>query len=499
VDLGVGERMPVDYEKYTRPRLKKIFDLKQRLARYDAENQMDAYRPYDWQLRSHKAGLTHGQVLDMCANQVGKTEGVRFEMAYHATGRYPKWWEGRVFKKPVLIWACGVSNELVRDVLQDKLFGDPATHPDSFGTGSVPKKYLDVSKIVKKPQVPNAFSQVPVKHISGGFSTIILKSYESKKKAFMSKAVDIIVLDEEPPMDIMSSCLVRQVNKQNSLLKMTFTPENGMTEVVSQFMNDIQPGQFLTTATWDDAPHLTPEKKEQILKAIPLWERDMRSKGIPVFGDGLVFPISDDDIAIDAFKIPDHFRRIAGLDIGGWNHPTACTWVAYDEDADIVYITDTYRSDSKLLSSHASSIRQRDNNTLVAYPHDAEKTDRGGEKVAQQYRDEGVNMMHTHFTNPPAEGEMEGKGGNAVAPGLVEMFNRMVTGRLKVFRHLNDWFKEKAMYHTKDGNLVRKNEDIMSASRYAVMSIRHARAKVSFRNNVRVMRGAVDPLDFLMN
>lgn len=491
--------MAVDYRSMPEEKLRKIWDLRQKIERYDAENQMDGYIPYEWQKESHEAGRENGQVLDMCANQVGKTYGLKYELAYHATGRYPDWWKGRVFKKPVLIWACGTTNELTRDVLQGELFGDPATHPSSFGTGSIPKKYLDTEKVVKKPQVPNAFAQVPVKHITGGWSTIIMKSYDAKKRAFMSKAVDIIALDEEPPVDIMSSCLVRQVNKPNSLLKMTFTPENGMTDVVSQFMNDLQKGQAFIQATWDDAPHLTDEKKAQILKAIPIWERDMRSRGIPVFGDGLVFPVSDDEIAIPAFKIPDHFRRIAGLDIGGWNHPTACVWVAYDEDADIVYITDTYKSDNKLLSVHASSIRQRGKDILVAYPHDAERADRGGSKVAEQYRDEGVNMMHTHFTNPPAEGEMEGKGGNAVAPGLTEMFNRMVSGRLKVFGHLNDWFKEKAMYHTKDGNLVRKNEDLMSASRYAVMSIRHARAKVMWGNKVKVMRGGVNPIDFLMN
>ncbi len=479
---------------------KRYLELLKLRLQYDLENQMDMYVPYPWQTKSHNAGRDNGQVLDMCANQVGKTYGLKFELAYHATGRYPSWWEGRKFMKPVLIWACGTTNELTRDVLQNELFGDPATHPVSFGTGSISRKYLDAEKIVKKPQVPNAFAQVPVKHLSGGWSTIIMKSYDAKKRAFMSKAVDIIALDEEPPVDIMSSCLVRQVNKPNSLLKMTFTPENGMTDVVAQFMNDLQKGQAFIQATWDDAPHLTEEKKNQILKAIPIWERDMRSKGIPVFGDGLIFPISDDEIAIPAFKPSDHLRRIAALDIGGWNHPTACVWVYYDDDTDIIYITDTYKSEGKSLAEHASSLRARGKDILIAYPHDAERADRGGDKVAQQYRDEGCNMMHTHFTNPPADGEADGKGGKSVAPGLIEMYNRMLSGRLKVFNHLSDWFREKAMYHTKDGNIVRRNEDIMSASRYAVMSVkRFGIAKSTMTNRVRVMRGSVNPIDFLMN
>jgi len=488
------------YRKLADDKLKKIYEMKAKIAKLDSENLMDFYRPYEWQMRSHELGATCGQVLDMCANQVGKTEGLRFEIAYHSTGRYPSWWTGRVFKKPLLIWACGTTNELTRDVLQDKLFGDPATFPESFGTGSIAKKYLDVNKVVKKPQVPNAFAQVPVKHITGGWSTIIMKSYDAKKRAFMSKAVDIIALDEEPPVDIMSSCLVRMVNKPNSLLKMTFTPENGMTDVVSQFMTDLRPGQGFVQATWDDAPHLTREKKEQILSAIPIWERDMRSKGIPVFGDGLIFPIPDDEIAIPAFKIPDHFRRLAAIDFGGWAHPTAGAWAAYDDDTDIIYITDTYKSEGKSVAEHADCFRNKGKDIPIAYPHDGEKADRGGTKLAQQYRDKGCNMLHTHFTNPPAEGEDEGKGGNAVAPGLIEMLNRMQSGRLKVFNHLNDWFKEKAMYHTKDGNIIRKGEDIMSASRYAVMSvIRYGQAKYTVRHRIKVMQGHVNPIDFLMN
>jgi len=108
-------------------------------------------------------------------------------------------------------------------------------------------------------------------------------------------------------------------------------------------------------------------------------------------------------------------------------------------------------------------------------------------------------MLPSHFTNPPADGEKYEGGGKAVAPGLVEMLSRMQTGRLKVFSHLSDWFKEKALYHTKDGNIIRKGEDIMSASRYAVMSVvRYGVATNIHRHRVKVMRSSIDPLDFLM-
>lgn len=482
--------------------LKKSLKLSGGVLTLREQNKMLGYKPYglskgdpsSWQLDFHNSGSKFQQRLLCAALRIGKSYCGSFEDACHLTGRYPDWWEGYRFDRPIRLWAAGVSNEKTRDALQAFLFGDP-NDPDSFGTGMIPRECLDPNKITKKPQVPNAYASIKVKHVSGKWSTCDLKAYEQKAKSFMSLEVDAIHLDEEPARDIMAQCLVR-----SKLLYMTFTPESGMTEVVAQFMNDIDDRyQCFITAGWDDAPHLTPEWKESRIATLLPYERDAKTKGIPTFGDGLIFPIMDDEITCDPFKIPDHYRILAGMDFGGWNHPTACVWIAYNDDTDIVYIYDTYKSKEKLVSEHADSIRSRGPHIEVIYPHDAEKADRGGTKLAQLYRDKMVKMFHVHFTNPPADGEMEGKGGNAVAPGLQEMFSRMQTGRLKIFSNLLDWFKEKSMYHTKDGKVVRKGEDIMSASRYAVMSIRHARARVSRNNRVRVMSGVVNPIDFLMN
>ena len=75
-------------------------------------------------------------------------------------------------------------------------------------------------------------------------------------------------------------------------------------------------------------------------------------------------------------------------------------------------------------------------------------------------------MLGSHCTNPD--------GGNSVEPGIMEMFQRMQSGRLKIFNHLGDWFAELRMYHRKDGKIVKERDDIMSATRYAIMSLRYA-------------------------
>ena len=95
-------------------------------------------------------------------------------------------------------------------------------------------------------------------------------------------------------------------------------------------------------------------------------------------------------------------------------------------------------------------------------------------------------MLPFHFENPPALGEK--KGGNSVEAGLMEMLDRMEHGRFKVFNTLYDWFEEYRMYHRKDGKLVKLKDDLMSATRYATMSLRHSTTQNSRWNNVQMSK-----------
>ncbi len=461
--------------------------------RREKTNLIAKYEPYDFQLRFHAAGSWASQRLLIAANRVGKTESAAAETTYHLTGRYPDWWEGKRFRKPVLCWACGASNEKTRDTVQKKLFGDPMS-ATSWGTGFVPRDCLsgvdDAERRVRRPNVANALQAVAVKHctdgISDGWSIVALKSYEAGIQTFTSESVDVIWLDEEPPGFIMTQCLARQVDNPG-ILYMTFTPEYGMTQVVDAFLNHLQEGQCVINATWADAPHLTPERIKQILAALPEHERDMRSKGIPILGSGLVFPVTDEEIKCRPFEIPPWYRLIAGLDIGAWNHDTAVAWIAYNADNDTVYVFDEYKAQGKTPPIHAAAIKARGDDILVVYPHDCNKGDRhSGETVAEMYRKLGVNLHHTHWTNPPPLGKEEGEGNISVDAGLIEMLTRMETGRFKVFETCTKWFEEKRMYHRKDGKIVRVNDDLMSASRYATMMLRHAGTRMKAKENISI-------------
>jgi phage terminase large subunit-like protein len=428
-------------------------------------NRILKYSPYGYQEKFHQEGHDCPQRILMAANRVGKTFCGAAETAYHLTGLYPDWWQGRRFDKPVRVWVAGESNDTTRDIIQKELFGNPQD-PNQKGTGAVPLQYIE--ETIRKPGVPNAYSAALVRHKTGENSIISFKAYEQGFEKFMGEAVDVVWLDEEPRHEIFSQCITRTADT-DGIVYMTFTPEKGMTNVVSNFMNDLKPGQSLITATWDDVDHLDAKTKEQLLAVYSPAERDMRSKGIPVFGSGLVYPVKEEDVVCEDFDIPSHFLQLAAIDFG-FDHPTAVSWVAYDPDDDIIYVYDEYRRTKETPLTHAAVINNRTPGIPVAFPHDGLQHDKGsGIQLAQQYRDLGVYMLPDHFSNPPAEGKLNGN--NSIEAGISLLLQRFETGRLQIFMSCTETLEELRLYHRKNGRVVPIKDDLLSAMRYAALSI----------------------------
>src|ERR1700679_1811221 len=115
------------------------------------------------------AGQTHRERLMLAANRVGKTEGVGgYELTLHLTGKYPEWWTGRRFSRPVRSWACGDTSKTVREIIQHKLLGPPG----SWGTGLIPGDSIE--RVVRGSGVPDTAEIVYVKHASGGISPLVM-------------------------------------------------------------------------------------------------------------------------------------------------------------------------------------------------------------------------------------------------------------------------------------------------------------------------------------
>jgi hypothetical protein len=170
-----------------------------------------------------------------------------------------------------------------------------------------------------------------------------------------------------------------------------------------------------------------------------------------------------------------------GMDFG-WDHPTAVVWGAWDRDTDTVHIYDCYRKKEATPVIHAATIKAKGAWIPVAWPHDGLQHDKGsGEELANQYRKLGVNMLKEKASHPAQPGEEEGTGGNGVEAGIMDMLDRMQTGRLKVADHLNDWFDEFRLYHRKDGKIVKLDDDLLSATRYLIMMLRFAKVNTEKR------------------
>ena len=86
-----------------------------------------------------------------------------------------------------------------------------------------------------KPGVPDAIEAITVRHITGGKSRIMLKSYDQGRDSFVGTEQHVVWLDEECVRDIYVECLTRTLTT-GGLVLLTFTPLLGMTDIVKDFL-----------------------------------------------------------------------------------------------------------------------------------------------------------------------------------------------------------------------------------------------------------------------
>jgi terminase large subunit-like protein len=224
--------------------------------------------------------------------------------------------------------------------------------------------------------------------------------------------------------------------------------------------------KHVTRMTIDDALHLSPKQRQIIIESYPEHEREARTKGIPSLGSGRVFPVAEEAILCDPFPIPEHWHLINGLDFG-WDHPFAATKCAWNKDDDIWYVIAAYREKTTTPPIHAAAVKPWGDWIPCAWPHDGLQHDKGsGKSLADQYREQGLYMLDEMATHEA--------GGNGIEAGITDMLTRMLTGRFKVFRGLDQWMEEFRYYRRDDGLIVKERDDLISSTRYAMMMRRFA-------------------------
>lgn len=195
-------------------------------------------------------------------------------------------------------------------------------------------------------------------------------------------------------------------------------------------MPEITASRYRVDLAWGEGtPHLDEAAMAQMLASYPPHMRDARSKGIPALGVGAVYPVVLDDLLIDPFPIPPYWPRGYALD-AGWKK-TAALWGAMDVETDTLYLVSEHYEGEKAPALHASAIKARgawQRGTADAY----NVSQQDGEQMIAVYRNLGLNLI-------PAEKHVEA--------GIQRVYERMVTGRLKVFRTLANWQWEFRRYH----------------------------------------------------
>ncbi|MHB8483957.1 MAG: phage terminase large subunit family protein, partial [Nitrospiria bacterium] len=296
-------------------------------------------------------------------------------------------------------------------------------------------------------------------HESGGVSQLSFKSYDQGREKFQGTKKHGISLDEEPDPKIYFECLTRIMatspDEEDGTMICTFTPLKGMSAVVLMYLNEQNPNRFTLTMGFDHVPHLNETSKAKLLASFPPHERDARSKGIPQLGSGAIYPVPESDIIVPDMEIPDHWPRVYGMDVG-WNR-TAAIWGAIDRTNDIVYLYGEHYRGQAEPSIHAAAIRARGEWIPgVVDPAARGRGQKDGGQLLQDYIDLGLNLEVAF---------------NGVESGIYEVWQRLSSGRLKVFKSCQNWLSEFRLYRRDEqGKIVKENDHLMDATRYLVMT-----------------------------
>jgi phage terminase large subunit-like protein len=458
-----------------------------RTARHYADTHRREFIPdwYSWQRRFFRHGATHRERMILCGNRGGKTNSTGYEDALHLTGRYPDWWEGHRFDFPINAWLFGVDAKQVRDVLQKELLGDSSDALDSFINGWIHNDEI-INDSIERSALKGAVNRVRIKHISGGYSTLTFFSYTQIQTGqstlpVAGSSVDLVHGDEQPPDTLVGQLITRVITGnrgRGGLVVWSMTPELGLTDLVAQFMQKPATHQALIgPISWAECPHLTPKMQAEALASYPVHEREMRSKGIPLFGSGRIFRFNEDRFLIDPFDLNQKpwMKVIKAVDVGV-AHPTGGAWLAYDPENTVTYLVRTYRSAGEAAAVHGAAMNAMWPNAPTVYPQDADTREKGSAQSLLPLYGFKTPIL---FTNP------DPKDSNYVEPGIMAMQAAEEQGRFFGFRGQCDEFMEEIRTYHRDerGNIVAERDDVISAVRYGFQTIGRYGVALAERSN----------------
>lgn len=215
---------------------------------------------------------------------------------------------------------------------------------------------------------------------------------------------------------------------------------------------------------WNDVPWLDDETKADLIKSTPPFLRSAVVNGTPSLGSGAVYPVPLEDVVLkpkDMFEIPAYYKRVYAMDVG-WNRTAAC-FLAHNPDDDVAYVYSEYYGTKQEPEIHAARIRRMGGDWMpgVVDPAARQRNQQTGDQLIRIYNKLGLKLR-------PAD--------NVVDAGILEVWSRLSSGRLKFFPNTRNLQNEYILYRRNEkGRIVKEHDHLMDALRYAVMALNIAR------------------------
>ena len=494
-NLNVAE---VDLDNLSDAEIEKLHYLVSKKDEFEKYNQLAYWKPYPFQLDWIQASNHYRQRYLSAANRIGKTHGACMELAIHITGLYPDWWNGRKFdfKKPAVFWAIGVSQDALATSLLLKLLGvTDCRNLAELGTGAIPKDHINAFSIVKDGA---RCVQVRIKHVNGHENTLHFFASTQDESVFMGASVDYVLMDEQFPneTELYAQCFTRTATTKG-MVSVTATPEKGKTALWKEFHANESGRRYMQIATWDAAPHLTEDDKEELLASYPAYQHKMRREGIPIVGNGAVYPFSEEEIngQIDYETInanPSEWLLLWACDFGKSDadgaDPSTLILLAHNTRTDTTYTLEEWNSkqDSRInrlsyMPEHMATIikSSRFPNAPLIVPHDGNNAIEGKANTTRisEFLRCGINVHRRVFEIPSrfTVGATEKPKHNRDLVYTIQLMNKFLRdGKLKIdTKGLPCLWGEYQIYEwQKNGMPNDSNNHHLDALRYGVISIR---------------------------
>jgi len=442
-------------------------------------NQLRYFRPFEHQRRFFNTGTSERRGI-LAANRIGKTVSTCFETACHLTGRYPDWWTGRRFDKPITAMVAGEGWSQVALVLQAELLGtNDIKLKDSVGTGAIPRDDIVFETI--RADGPNCIG-VEIRHVTGAKSYLLFANYTQEVRQMQGFKLNLAVFDEQPPDDFFSEIVTRTATTQGQVL-CSFTPLKGLNGLVSKFWN-YEEGYEHIRVSWDDVPEYDPwgepfllnATRQQLMRDYLPHERDARVKGIPIMGKGAVFQLRN----WPTYRTGDYdlrnttgIERIIALDLGLVNDKTVVSlmyWLPHEREAWLhqqIVVKGVEEANPMNYINHL--MRPEVFGTPIVLPPDAGTQGRytmTSQSIRELFESYELNVHPTPIMNPPDD---QGRTTNHKSFGINVMRQMLELGTLHVNENCVEFLREAQNYFVDPQGRFSDPDDCIDSARYALL------------------------------